>query len=452
MPNPLQLSIELGRQLEALAGAERWYVGFSGGLDSTVLLHLISQWASENAAAPTLTAVHVNHSLQAEADQWQRHCENVCAQWGVEIVCQRVQVAEQGRGIESAARDSRYQCFTELLTDSDILYLGHHLDDQVETFFLRLMRGAGVQGLAGIPGERLLGPGRLVRPLLSMSRQQLEEYALQQSLTYIEDPSNQDDGLDRNYLRNEVLPLLDQRWPGYRNSVARASDHLSRVAGLLSETLAVPDTCHTDWGDVGFLTDDLADDQHNAMAQIRGWLRDQSCQMPDLSALQEFTRQLLQGGGSGKARLDCGAYALQQYRRAIYLLPADERWQAPAAVALSPGDAVMLPGVGLVTLESTDGPGLMLPEAAAVTLSWRQGGERCQIAGKAHSSPLKQLLQEAGVPPWWRQRVPLLYRGESLLAVGNLTLCQTDYLRQQPPVGEKNWKLCWNPDSSASEV
>ena len=452
MSNPLQLSIELGRQLETLTGVDRWYVGFSGGLDSTVLLHLISRWASENAAAPTLTAVHVNHSLQAEADQWQRHCENVCAQLGVEIVCQRVQVVEQGRGIESAARDSRYQCFTELLTDSDVLYLGHHLDDQVETFFLRLMRGAGVQGLAGMPGERALGPGRLVRPLLSMSRQQLEEYALQQSLTYIEDPSNQDDGLDRNYLRNQVLPLLDERWPGYRNAVARASGHLSRVAGRLSETLAVPDTCHTDWGDVGFVADDLSGDPQDAMTQIRGWLRDQSCQMPDLSALQEFTRQLLQGDGSNKARLDCGAYALQRYRGAIYLLPADELWQAPAGFALSPGDAVILPGVGTVTLEPTDGTGLMLSEAEVVTLSWRQGGERCQIAGKAHSSSLKQLLQEAGVPPWWRQRVPLLYRGESLLAIGDLALCQTDYLREQPPAGEINWKLCWNPDSSASEV
>ncbi|MEH6516985.1 MAG: tRNA lysidine(34) synthetase TilS [Halioglobus sp.] len=452
MPNSLQLSIELGRQLEALTGADHWYVGFSGGLDSTVLLHLISRWASDNAAAPTLTAVHVNHSLQAEADQWQRHCENVCGQLGVEIVCQQVQVVEQGRGIESAARDSRYQCFTELLSDSDVLYLGHHLDDQVETFFLRLMRGAGVQGLAGMPGERALGPGRLVRPLLSMSRQQLEEYALQQSLTYIEDPSNQDDGLDRNYLRNQVLPLLDGRWPGYRNAVARASGHLSRVAGSLSATLAAPNTCHNDWGDVGFVADDLSGDPQDAMAQIRGWLRDQACQMPDLSSLQEFTRQLLQGGGDSKARLDCGVYALQRYRGAIYLLPADGPWQAPAGVALLPGDAVVLPGVGTVTLEPTMGPGLMLAEAESVTLSSRQGGERCQIAGKAHSSSLKQLLQEAGVPPWWRARVPLLYRGEILLAIGGLALCQTDYLREQPPAGEKNWKLCWNPDSSASEV
>jgi tRNA(Ile)-lysidine synthase len=452
MSNLLQLHIELGRQLETLMGADHWYVGFSGGLDSTVLLHLISRWAGENGAAPTITAVHVNHSLQAQADQWQRHCEAVCARLGIEIVCQRVKVEEQGRGIESAARDSRYQCFTELLKDSDVLYLGHHLDDQVETFFLRLMRGAGVQGLAGIPGERALGRGRLVRPLLTMPRVQLVEYALQHSLTYIIDPSNQDDGLDRNYLRNQVLPLLDERWPAYRNAVARASGHLSRVTGLLSETLAVPGTCHTDWGDLGFVADDLCQEPQNAMAQIRGWLRDQGCQMPDLSALQEFTRQLLRGDEGGKARLDCGAYVLQRYREAIYLLPTGACWEVPVRVSLSPGESIILPGVGLVALESTDGPGLMLSESDLLTLSWRQGGERCRLLGKSHTSSLKQLLQEAAVPPWWRQRVPLLYWGESLLAIADLALCQTDYLRERPPVGEKNWKLCWKPDSSASEV
>jgi tRNA(Ile)-lysidine synthase len=191
--------------------APAWHIAFSGGLDSTVLLHLLATRAKIDKLPP-LSAIHVHHGLQAAADAWPAHCQFVCDALGVPLRVIRVQV-QQGASLERAARDARYQAFAEVTGAGELLVTGQHRDDQAETLLFRLLRGAGVRGLAAMPAQRPLADGYLVRPLLDVSRAELEAYAREHQLTWIEDPSNADPRFSRNYLRHHVFPRLTERWP-----------------------------------------------------------------------------------------------------------------------------------------------------------------------------------------------------------------------------------------------
>lgn len=237
--------------LEVLAGAPRWWLAYSGGLDSTVLLQLLARARAARPGFPPLVALHVNHGLHPDAPRWQHHCEARCRALGIDFDCEAVVVEPAGEGLEAAARRARHAVFESRLGAGDILFTAHHLDDQVETLFLRLLRGAGVDGLGAMAESRPLGAGRLVRPLLDVPRGVLADCARQWALDYIDDPSNEDTRLDRNYLRRRVLPLIAERWPGYRGTVGRAADHLRETAALLRSHRAAPVECRSALGDPG---------------------------------------------------------------------------------------------------------------------------------------------------------------------------------------------------------
>lgn len=433
----------LNDTLAGLLGAGHWYVGFSGGVDSTVLLHLLQNWRKANAGAPPLTAIHVNHNLQDQARDWENHCAWICEFLKVPFVPQRVEVEGGDRGLEAAARDARYAVFEEQLDHGEVLFLGHHLDDQVETFFLRLLRGSGVRGLAAMPERRSLGAGQLVRPMLKLSREQLEAYADQCGLKCIEDPSNDDSAMDRNYLRHEILPRLAGRWPGYRQTVNRASEHMASAAGTLEAAVDIPGTRFSPVGDPGFSADRLDGLSEEAAALLlRQWLRSGGYPAPDQLALAEFLRQLREAKAGAKPRLQTGDYLLQRYLDMIYLA-ASYTTGAVDTVALSPGESCEVPGVGLVSLQPAEGEGIWLAPGEELELRWRGGGERCRPVDRDRSTSLKKLLQERQVPPWWRDRVPLLYLGEELLAVGDLWPCWSSRYGDGGRAGERCFELRW---------
>jgi tRNA(Ile)-lysidine synthase len=453
MPELLLDYTALDAQLSDLLEARQWYVGYSGGVDSTVLLHLLQRWCKANAGAPPLTAIHINHAMQSAADDWQVHCEWTCKFLQVPIVSHTVAVHQGPGGSEAAAREARYRVFEEQLQCGDVLFLGHHLDDQVETFLLRLMRGAGVQGLAAMPVRRALGEGMLVRPLLQIKRSQLQEYAGHHGLECVEDPSNSDTAMDRNFLRVELLPMLASRWPGYRRTIARASGHMAGAVTLLREVLPTPATVHSVMGDPGMALDELTRvAEHAAAVKLRSWLQVAGYLAPDQAALEEFLRQLRVASADAKPRLECSAFTLQRYRDAVYLLPDDNGVCCPDSFSLATGEIYDVPGVGRVSLEPTATDGLSLAPGERLALAWRQGGERCKPLGRAGSNSLKKLLQEWDVPPWWRDRVPLLYLGDELLAVGDLWLCQSSRAREVPAAGEGLWRLCWQRNIDAPNV
>ncbi len=350
-----------------------------------------------------------------------------------------------GAGLEAAARSARYALFASQMEAGDVLFLGHHQDDQVETFFLRLLRGAGVDGLGAMPRQRPLGKGVLYRPLLELSRVQLEAYVAAQGLRCIDDPSNQDRSLDRNFLRGEVLPLVEQRWPGYRKTVTRASEHLTRAAGVLEQAVEVPETCFSALGDPGLPLGFLAEtDDAGAVQVIRGWLRLCSLQAPDQSVVEEFLRQLRKAGRSARPMLNTGSFRLQRYRDAIYLLP-------PAAgnldqtMTLAPGEVVDIEGVGRLALRRCDPPGIWLAADEELELRWRGGGERARPAGRRRNADLKKWQQEEVIPPWWRDRMPLLYLENQLLAVGGLWPCQSSRWGEAGEEAEAPWEVVWEP-------
>lgn len=423
--------------------ASHWYVGFSGGVDSTALLHLLTRWRRANPKAPELTALHINHGMQGPADEWQAHCEWLCRLLRVPFVAHRVEVNRGSSGSEAAARDARYAAFEQLMEDSSVLFLGHHLDDQVETFFLRLLRGAGVQGLAGVPAIRALGRGSVVRPLLQLTRAQLEAYTRKHGLSCIEDCSNADTAMDRNFLRSELLPLLAERWPGYRRTVSRASEHMAVAAATLRESLPVPDTLLSALGDPGFAATAVRGKHDAAALALRAWLQSQGRPAPDQAALDEFLRQLREADKEASPRLHCSAFTLQRYRDAIYLLPDGNDLSGMPSVALRPGAVCELAGVGRLSLQPSVGPGMVLGDDESLEIHFRGGGERCRPVGRDRGNTLKKLLQERDVPPWWRDRVPLLSLSGELLAVGDLWLCASSRYREQGGPGENLWQLCW---------
>jgi len=411
--------------------APAWYVAFSGGLDSTVLLHQLADY-TRNHPAPPLRAIHVHHGLQAAADAWPDHCRAVCAALGVELDVLPVQVAP-GASLEQAARNARYDAFEKRLGLGEVLFTGQHRDDQAETLLFRLLRGAGLRGLSAMPQQRPLGQGSLVRPLLGLSRQQLQTYADMHGLVWVDDPSNSDTAFARNFLRGEVFPILRQRWPQAEANLARSAEHLGEAMGLLDELAA----------------SDLAIACDNAPLP---WLELYSLSLEVLAAMSPARqRNALQFWLSQRTRLpdsrhwagwndlrDAAADACPVWRLTdgelhrshgrIWWL--DGVWLAAVSGNypwLDSGQPLRLPGNGSVRLMSA-------PLGEGLHIRYRQGGEIMQLPGRGRRD-LKRLLNELQVPHFVRPRLPLLYRGEQLLAVANLPeLAQADcQLHWQPP-------------------
>jgi tRNA(Ile)-lysidine synthase len=413
--------------------APAWHVAFSGGLDSTVLLHALAALARQHTVPP-LHAIHVHHGLQAAADAWPAHCQAICQGLGVPLHVAYVRVGQQA-SLEDAARQARYALFEQQLAPGELLLTAQHRDDQAETLLFRLLRGAGVRGLAGMPQQRRLGQGTLLRPLLGVPRDALLAYANTHGLQWVEDPSNSDQQFTRNYLRQQVFPLLAGRWPQASANMARAAGHLSEALGLLEELAA----------------EDLAGASADATF---AWLQLPALRLPPLQALSPARqRNALQAWLAPLSRLpdsqhwagweslrDAGPDAAPAWvlgdgemRRAageLWWLAGDWLRQPEGGQAwLDMSRPLPLPGNGEVHWQGArpEGP---------VQVHYRQGGETLHIAGRGRRD-LKRLLNESGLPPFVRQRLPLLFVDGQLHAVANLS-----------GMGATSGQLKWLPPTS----
>nr|WP_152482061.1 tRNA lysidine(34) synthetase TilS [Stutzerimonas frequens] len=391
-------------------------MAFSGGLDSTVLLHALVRLA-ERRALPPIRAIHVHHGLQVAADDWPAHCQQVCDRLGVALEIVRVQVIP-GASLERAARDARYQAFAARLGEDDLLLTGQHRDDQAETLLFRLLRGAGVRGLAAMPVARALASGQLVRPLLDVSRAELEDYARANGLAWVEDPSNKQLEYSRNFLRRQVLPLLQQRWPHVSSSLARTAAHMADAQQLLDELaqqdLAVAQAdIDFDWLNLPSLA--LAPLRELTPARqrnaLRHWLAGRAL-APDEDhwAGWECLRDA-RADATPRWRLAGGE--LQRSGERVWWLP--DGWLASVGGPVDwpdPSVELQLPGNGSLRLEGA-------PPIGRLQIRYRTGGEVMAVSGRGRRD-LKRLLNEAGVPAFARGRLPLLYCDEQLVAVANL--------------------------------
>jgi tRNA(Ile)-lysidine synthase len=416
----------LAESLLALPPAKRYWIAFSGGLDSTVLLHAIS--APEHRLQVPLTAIHIDHGLSPHAAEWSSHCASICEALEIPIELQRVNAQpEKGESPEAAARRARYAAIEGLINADEMLLTAHHQDDQAETLLLQLLRGAGPHGLAAMPVVRPLGSGWLGRPLLHFNRSELLAYARAEGLNWIDDPSNFDTGFERNFLRHELLPLLRERRGEIGAVLARSAEHFAEAAILL-DTLAASDLAAIGDGENGSLpVVPLREmDRPRLRNLLRFWLKGRAIALPDSGRLGRIVDEVLCAAEDGQPLVEWPGVEVRRYRNRLYVispLPVEPESQQ---VPWSSGDEVVLPdGLGLLEMKKQVGAGIRttLWEQAEVTVRFRQGGENCIPRGRGQHHALKKLFQEAGVPPWWRSRWPLIYIDDDLAAVPGLFLC-----------------------------
>lgn len=441
--------------------SEPIWVAFSGGLDSTVLLHSLMQLKPVQAIVP----LHVNHQLSPHADDWQRHCAELCAAWGLGLRAESVTVTEAGRGLEDAAREARYRVFADCLADGGVLLTGHHADDQMETLLLRLQRGSGPRGLAAMAQQRALGAGLLVRPLLPIKRLDLEAYARRHQLSWIEDESNLELRFDRNYLRRRVLPAIQERWPEGHKRWQQSIELCAESESLLEDLAALDLEAareRSEWGGASLELEALQGlsraRRHNL---LRHWLRTWHWPLPSLHQLQQIDTQLIEGREDARARVCWQQMMACRFRNRLYILRDTQLIEQPATpteLTLNPTELksgsvveIPLPAGGRLRLhysargETAERLKADLPD---LQLRWRRGGERCQPSGRERSQTLKRLLQEAGLEPWWRPLLPLIYSGEQLVAAGDLWICRGCVAAADEP----GYSLEWSPREGEAPV
>lgn len=412
-------------------------VALSGGIDSIVLLDVV------RAIAPRLgvrlDALHIDHGLSPNASRWERFCRLHCARRLIPFASVRVAVAGEGANIEAHARAARYAAFAR--HPSGAVLLAHNQDDQAETVLLQLVRGAGVRGLGAMPVSRRLrlaeaGAAQplLLRPLLGISRREIERYAARKRLSWVEDETNRDERFARNFVRARVLPLLEQRFPGCRAAIARSGAHLADAARLL-ERLADIDAAGAIEADRLSVARLRALGSDRAANVLRMFLRCRGVPPPSSALLRATLAQLCSARSDAKPQIRLGAYVLRRFRDRIELCrdPAvDER----AAVLPWTGQPRMvLGGTSALHVRSARGRGVSRAKLAGgtVTVRLRQGGERMQLDPRRPRRTLKNLLQEAGVPPWARASMPLVFRDEELVwAPGIGVACRFRAQRSEP--------------------
>lgn len=407
--------------LKELTPNAKVYVAYSGGVDSHVLLHLC---AAIPTLRPRLTAVYVHHGLQTVADDWAVHGEVVSQQLGVAFICLRVDAkAASGVSPEEAARDARYQAFATLLNHHDVLLLAQHQDDQLETVLLQLFRGAGLQGLAGMPVIAPLGLGYAIRPLLGVSKQAIVNFAKQQRLSWIEDPTNQSNAFDRNLLRNAVLPILTQRWPMLATTVARSAKHCAEAHDTLqSQTQSALARVL----DVNSQAIDLAklalSSPYQQRLIIRHWLQTQGLKMPSEAILSAIFEQVIAAGQSRNPELVYQQVSIRRFRQQLYCIPLDTTTHQTQQAVLWPVEQsffTLSTGNQLQLVTAEQGINRDLWQAAEVSVRFREGGEKIALKGRTGRQSLKKLYQEAVIPPWQRANMPLIYLDGQLAAVAD---------------------------------
>lgn len=405
----------------------RYRIAYSGGRDSHVLLHVAAELLGDIDAIE-LAAVHVDHGLSPDSARWVAHCVATSSALAVPLEVRRVHVRERGEGPEAAARAARYEAFAEVIQPGEHLLVAQHAADQAETFLLQALRGSGPDGLASMPRKRTFGRGIMARPLLGCEPAALTEHATRHSLDWIEDPSNADPAFDRNFLRMEVLPLLQSRWPATVRTLGRAaarsaaaSQTLLGVAGEDLETVRLRGATELSVSELKALP------RERAYNVLRLWVRQAGLRMPRLQDLARVLDELMPARRDAAGIVDVRDYEFRRHADRLYLLPPTRTAEAFSHEWNAPYDDLEVPEVGLLlTRLACAGQGVRLPSQGTVTVRSRVGGELIKLGEPGFHKAVKKLLQESSVPPWQRDRIPLLYIDGRLAAVWGVAVA-TDF-------------------------
>ncbi|WP_150539178.1 tRNA lysidine(34) synthetase TilS [Actinobacillus vicugnae] len=400
-------------------------IGLSGGIDSVVLLDAVQQIANELGL--NLRAIHIHHGLSPNADNWALFCEQLCKRSKIPFILQKVTV-ENHEGIEAGARLARYQAIGEIILPNEVLVTAHHLDDQAETFLLALKRGSGIKGLSAMQAVGFWQKFTIFRPLLCFSKAQIAQYATQKQLVWVEDESNQDSHYDRNFLRNEVLPIINQRWQHFSQMVARSAKHCAEQQKLLEELLAQALDRYADFAQKRL---NIADFSQFSVAKqqqlIRLWLEKCGEPMPSSALLMQIINQMLLSKADKNPQIKLTHTWLRRYQTELYLT-GELRDITDFCQPLLAQQSLLLPdGIGelqhlggvIIYKKADKIDRLLLPKAlahASFEVKLAHSGKVKQYALPMREE-MKKLYQQAQVPVWLRKRTPLIFFGEQLLFV-----------------------------------
>lgn len=401
-------------------GAARWCVAYSGGLDSTVLLHALYS-LSQNKRVPPIVAIHVHHGLQAQADQWLNHCRQQCKQWAIQLMTEVLQTQPQShQSLEAWARAERYALIERLTKSGDVVLTAHHRTDQAETVLLQLMRGAGVQGLSAMPMRKTNAGIELVRPLLEVSRHELESYAENHGLAWVEDPSNQDCQLSRNYLRHRVLPSVAERWPSYEKTWLRSSRLLAEASDVLHEVAAEDHQRVTTVYDSCLSLSALQQlSQPRQKMVVRYHLRERQLPLPSEQQLQQVLDHVALAKPTAMPlvswQMDGVRVQARRFRDYLYLATLN----LPDLLVREP-----------VITWQTDKPLLLFTNGSLHSTDFLQDQlQQVELRFAETGDSVKKHFQQHAVPPWWRYLLPVAYvDGQRIKSVDYSAILRQLYL------------------------
>lgn len=422
-------------KLKRLPVPRKYHVGFSGGADSTALL-LAMHDMRDQLPAP-FQAVHFDHGLQRDSGHWAAHCKALCSHRGISFRSEKLEIRSKARGnLEEEARNSRYRSVAGILGEEEMYLTAHHAEDQAETLFLNLMRGSGIEGLAGIPALRTLGRGWVARPLLDVHRAELVKFLENLGVEWLDDPSNSDTSFDRNYLRRDLFPLLEERWPGLSRRLSRTARNARTSANALAQFIE-GQSAELLGDPLRMPVPELLEFEAGMQALIlRQWLRRHEVPALPESRLREFQNQLSDAQPDSRPEVQWSDWQIKRYRHDLWLhrrepfSPCPEKpWRSGMRIDLGP----------------ETGAYALLGRATAIPDGWRVGprdaGGRIRPVETGPSRKIKHYFQSGSVPPWLRLGIPVLYWDDEPVALGDWALGHR--LRQW--LAETGLELEWKP-------
>ena len=438
------MKINLSTLDQALTSVKKYkniIVGFSGGIDSTVLLYGVCLLARKGLLRSNIKAIHVNHGLNDSCEEWEAFCRRICSAYNVDLQVKNLEGLSKGCDLysEGFLRTERYREFESALDPDSVLLLAHHQDDQIETLLLRLNRGAGMRGLSGIPERRSLGEGLIYRPLLNFDRNSISEFAKKEGLQWIEDSSNAETCIDRNFLRSEVLPKIESRWPNYRESWYKSLT-LINEACLAEEKQAQQDiVCLTHRSPESIdLTELVRLSPERQRGVLKYWcLANKNVEL-GWNKLHQIVSEFLPAAIETSTNFQIGGYKLSSFRGTLHIVPTEELELLGCTWNLKESDEVALKNNGVLKVKEVGNGGISLKPNCLLDIKYRKGGEVLKTA-EGRSKTLKKILQEAGVQPWERARIPLVYQQEELISVVGICVCQ----KAQAGHGQKGYSITW---------
>jgi len=411
--------------------ARRLMVALSGGVDSVSLLYKLCELRTHYDLS--IAALHVDHQIQPESEQWMKHCQAQCDELKVPLKTIKLNLQDSGHGQEAAARQARYDWFHSQITPADVLVLAHHMGDQIETVLLRLFRGSGLLGLGAMHEIRQFGLGWMARPLLGVSKEEIIAYAKQMDLRYIEDPSNLDTYIDRNFVRHEVLPLIRLRWPSVDQTIFRSSDHLKTIQSSLDKGAQVDLKMFlclskpTLLGDYGCIRiGDLINlDQTRIVDLLRYWIRCEGLTLPSTGKMNELMRQVFGNETMGRGGIRWKEGEFRAYRGFLYLLPVQPKLCNPVTQHWQGLDALRIKEVEVaLSVRRRRGSGIRVSfiKNSPFILDWQHKARVIRPSRSRHNRTIKNLFQESGIPSWERCRLPYVYLGDDLVCIPGLAV------------------------------